>query len=258
MVQTYDPIIEVIEEDYEIPHLGATRRITALLPHDYKDTNKSYPVLYLQDGQNLFNPHAPFGDWAIDKSMAKMAALNKGDLIIIAIDHGDKERIQEYLPYYHPKFGSGKGKYYIRFMKEKLIPYVNRKYRTLTDYGNTGIGGSSMGGLISLYAGLSHPEIFGRLMIFSPSLWVSNKIFAAANSFHPLEDTRIYIYAGAKESKYHLPNIKRLESILTAKIHSSAYVDFELSVNEDGTHSELYWGQEFPRAIKWLFYNEKT
>ena len=258
MVRTFEPIIEVIEEDYEIPHLGARRKITALLPHDYHFSNKRYPVLYLQDGQNLFNPYAPYGDWAIDKSMGRLAEIGRGDLIIIAIDHGERERIIEYLPYYHPDFGHGKGMAYIQFMFEKLIPYVNDKYRTLTDYNHTGIGGSSMGGLISLYGGLTYPHIFGRLMIFSPSLWVSNNIFAAARRFRVLEATRLYIYAGAKESHYHLPNIKRLEAILNSKTHSSTFIDFELSVNEDGTHSELFWGQEFPKAVRWLFHNEKT
>ena len=148
----YEPIIEVIEEAYEIPQLNATRKISALLPHDYHETNKQYPVLYLQDGQNLFNPAAPYGDWAIDKSMAKLAEEGQGDIIIIAIDHGEQERILEYLPYNHPRYGKGKGSFYVQFMIEKLIPYINSHYRTLTDFQHTGIGGSSMGGLISYHA----------------------------------------------------------------------------------------------------------
>lgn len=256
MVETFEPILEVIEEDYEIPHLdGARRRISALLPHDYNENNKHYPVLYLQDGQNLFNPHAPFGDWGIDKSLTFLAQLGYGDIIIIAVDHGEKERIIDYLPYKHHKFGQGRGKAYIQFMKEKLIPYVNRKYRTKTDYSNTGIGGSSMGGLISLYAGLTEPDVFGKLLIFSPSLWMSKKIFLELNAFKPLPDTRIYIYAGGKESKTHLPNVKKLESILIGKILNAVHIDFELSVNHKGEHAESYWGQEFPKALKWLFFN---
>ncbi len=254
VVKTFDPIIEVIEEDYEIPHLGATRKISALLPHDYYDSDRQYPVLYLQDGQNLFNPFAPYGDWAIDKSMANMASVGYSDIIIIAVDHGEKERIKEYLPYDHPKFGHGKGKVYIQFMKEKLIPYVNNRYRTLTDYENTGIGGSSMGGLISLYAGLTEADIFGKMMIFSPSLWMSKKIFIEANAFKPLPKTKIYVYAGGKESKAHLPNVKKLESILIDKIHNAVLFDFEISVNDTGEHAEFYWGQEFPKAVKWLFF----
>jgi predicted alpha/beta superfamily hydrolase len=250
----FNPIIETIEESYEIPHLNATRRISALLPFDYYTSNKNYPVIYLQDGQNLFNPMATYGDWAIDKSMAKLAENNKGDLIIIAINHGEHERINEYLPYFHPRFGEGKGNFYIQFMIEKLIPYVNKKYRTLTDFENTGIGGSSMGGLISLHAGLSNPGVFGKLMIFSPSLWISNKVYKNTKSFQPLAGSKIYLYAGGKESEEHLPNAKKLGSIISEKMINGYHIDFHFSINEEGNHSEIHWRKEFPEAIEWLFF----
>lgn len=253
----FKPIIEVIEEAYEIPHLNATRKISALLPYNYYQTEKRYPVLYLQDGQNLFNPLAPYGDWAIDKSLAKLAEKDLGDIIIIAIDHGEEERIKEYLPYYHPRFGKGKGNFYIQFMIEKLIPYVNNHYRTLTDFKNTGIGGSSMGGLISFHAGLANPGVFGKMMIFSPSLWISKMIFEHTKSFEPLQSSRIYLYAGGKESKEHLPNAKKLEKIIKKKMVEGHQIDFNFSVNEAGNHDEVYWRQEFPEALKWLFFNTK-
>ena len=254
-VTGFEPIIKVVEEAYEIPHLNATRKISALLPYNYYDTDKHYPVLYLQDGQNLFNPEAPYGDWAIDKSMAKLSEEGMGDLIIIAVDHGEKERISEYLPYYHPRFGEGKGNFYIQFVIEKLIPYVNRTFRTLTDFENTGIGGSSMGGLISLHAGLQNPGVFGKLMIFSPSLWISNTIFKHTKSFKPLEESKIYLYAGGKESIEHLPNAQRLGGIIKEKMVKGHHIDFHFSINDDGSHSEVYWREEFPKAVKWLYFN---
>jgi predicted alpha/beta superfamily hydrolase len=225
-VTEFEPIIEVIEEAYEIPHLNATRKISAVLPYDYHQSSKRYPVLYLQDGQNLFNPAAPYGDWAIDKSLAKLAEEGLSDLIIIAVDHGEQERIREYLPYYHPRFGEGKGDFYIQFMIEKLIPYINSHYRTLRDFEHTGIGGSSMGALISLHAGLSNPGVFGKLMIFSPSLWISNKIFNSTKSFRPLEQSKIYLYSGGKESEEHLDNAKRLGSIIKEKMVKGYHIDF--------------------------------
>jgi predicted alpha/beta superfamily hydrolase len=250
----FKPIIVVIEEAYEIPQLNATRKISALLPHDYYESNKQYPVLYLQDGQNLFNPLAPYGDWAIDKSMAKLAEYGHGDVIIIAIDHGDEERISEYLPYYHPRFGEGKGSFYIQFMIEKLIPYINSHYRTLTDFQHTGIGGSSMGGLISYHAGLMNPGVFGKMMIFSPSLWMSKMIFEHTKTFEPLNQSRIYLYAGGQESKQHLPNAKRLEAIIRKKMVEGHQIDFNFSVNLEAQHNEVYWREEFPKALKWLFF----
>lgn len=253
-VTQYEPIIKVIEEAYEIPHLNATRKISALLPHDYYDTDKHYPVLYLQDGQNLFNPLAPYGDWAIDKSMAKLAEEGKGDVIIIAIDHGEKERILEYLPYYHPRYGQGKGSFYIQFMIEKLIPYINSHYRTLTDFKNTGIGGSSMGGLISYNAGLLNPGVFGKMMIFSPSLWISQMIFDHTESFAPLNQSKIYLYAGGKESNQHLPNVQRLEAIIRKRMVEGQQIDLHFSVNPEAEHNEVHWREEFPLALKWLFF----
>jgi predicted alpha/beta superfamily hydrolase len=256
-VTEYEPIIKVIEEAYEIPHLNATRKISALLPHDYYQSDKRYPVLYLQDGQNLFNPMAPFGDWAIDKSLGQLAQEGMGDIIIIAIDHGNQERINEYLPYYHPRFGEGKGNFYIQFMIEKLIPYVNNNYRTLTDFHNTGIGGSSMGALISLHAGLSNPKVFGKMMVFSPSLWISKKIFKNIKSFQPLEESEIYLYSGGQESQEHLPNARRLEKIIKEKMVNGFNINFHFSLNEFGNHSEAHWREEFPNAIKWLFFKHR-
>mgnify|MGYP000017216225 CR=1 FL=1 len=254
-MSSYSPIIEVIEEAYYIAEFDTTRKISALLPHDYHDTKKHYSVLYLQDGQNLFNPDGPFGDWAIDKSLASLAEEGFKDVIIIAIDHGDEKRIKEYLPYRHSRYGQGQGITYINFMRKKLIPYVNEKYRVLTDYADRGIGGSSMGGLISLYGGLAHPEIFGKMMIFSPSLWIANKIYRKARKFSPLPDTKVYFYSGGQESKTHLGNVRRLEKIFQDKIKDDAYFDMEVEINMAGRHSEIYWAQEFPKALKWLFYN---
>jgi predicted alpha/beta superfamily hydrolase len=251
-----EPIIKVIEENYEIPQLNATRKISALLPHDYYETDKSYPVLYLQDGQNLFHPEAPYGNWAIDKSMGKLKQEGFGDIIIVAVDHGEEERINEYLPYNHPRFGEGKGKFYIQFLIQKLIPYINKNFRTLSDFKHTGIGGSSMGGLISLHAGLRNPKVFGKLMIFSPSLWISKVIFDHTKSFRPLEKSKIYLYAGGKESIEHLPNAKRLGTIIKDKMVNGYHIDFHFSINNDGSHSEIYWREEFPKAVKWLFYNQ--
>jgi len=245
------PKIVVIEEEYEIPQLGVTRKISALLPHNYDHSDKEYPVLYLQDGQNLFNPLAPYGDWGIDKSMTKLAEIDQGEVIIIAVDHGEEERIKEYMPYDHNKYGKGQGDCYVEFLKDKLIPYVNSNYRAKTGREDTGIGGSSMGGLISLFAGFTEPEVFGKMMIFSPSLWLSEEIYNDAELFNPEDNSKMYLYAGGKESRAHLPNIRRLESILNYKKD----YEFNLSVNLDGQHGEYYWGQEFPNALKWLYYD---
>lgn len=249
------PIIEIIEEAYEIPQLNnRKRRISALLPHNYHESDKHYPVLYLKDGQNLFDDHAPFGNWAIDRSLASLAEEGHQDIIVIAIDHGGEDRITEYLPYFNQSVGNGQGELYMQFMKDTLIPYVNKKYRTLTSPAFTGIGGSSMGGLISLYAGLNYQDIFNKIMVFSPSLWVAPRIFQQAERFNPKIPVHIYIYAGGKESANHLPNVTRLKNKLMRKQEQYGNINLHLSMNPEATHSEYHWGQEFPKALKWLYF----
>jgi len=252
---SYAPIIEIIEEAYEIPHFGRKRRFSALLPYNYYETDKHYPVLYLQDGQNLFDDKAPFGNWAIDKSLEEMAKKGFADIIIIAIDHGGEDRITEFMPYFNPRFGEGKGSIYLDFIETRVIPYINKKYRTMADPKHTGIGGSSMGGLISLFAGLNRQHVFNKLMVFSPSLWVAPKIFQQAKYFDPQMPTKLYIYAGGKESEAHIPNVRRLTKKLLKGNKMFENIKFELSLNPNGTHSELYWREEFPKALKWLYFN---
>lgn len=251
---THSPIIKVIEEAFEIPQLGKKRRITALLPSDYEKSEKSYPVLYLQDGQNLFDDNAPYGNWAIDRTLADLQEKGIGEMIVIAIDHGRKERIKEYTPFVETKFGPGDGKKYLRFVTDTLKPYVDRTFRTLKTREHTGLGGSSLGGLISIYGSLLYPEVYGKLMIFSPSLWLTPKIpFEIIHFYNPL-DTKIYLYAGGKESETMLPNVHKFLEALKKKGLDGGNVEFELSVDVNGEHNEYFWGREFPKAVEWLFF----
>ncbi|MBC7884125.1 MAG: carbohydrate esterase, partial [Saprospiraceae bacterium] len=192
-IKSFYPRIEILDQAYEIPQLGRSRRISVLLPHDYLKTDKRYPVLYLHDGQNLFDEYAPYGNWGVDKSLQALAQKGLGDVIIVAIDHGGVLRIQEYLPYSTPRYTEAEGHLYLRFMLEDLKPMIDSKYRVLTDRNSTGIGGSSLGGLISLYAGFEHMDVFGKMMIFSPSLWISEEIYRKANEYQPTGPTDIYL-----------------------------------------------------------------
>ncbi len=245
---------KVIAEQFEIPQLIKTRRISALLPHDYDTSSRHYPVLYLQDGQNLFDEHAPFGNWAVDKKLALMAERGMGDIIIIAIDHAEEERIAEFTPSARTNLEAGDGKKYVRFLADTLKPYVDKHFRTLPGREHTGIGGSSMGGLISIYAGLMYPEVYGKLMIFSPSLWVMPNIHFHFLDFQGSQDMNIYLYAGGKESANMIPNIQRFKAAFEER--GDALVNFELSIDPQGKHNEERWGEEFPRAAEWLFFNK--
>ncbi|HRO09485.1 MAG TPA: alpha/beta hydrolase-fold protein [Saprospiraceae bacterium] len=255
LTKSYQPIIEILDSGFEIPQLGRKRRIAVLLPYDYYESDKKYPVLYLHDGQNLFDEYAPYGNWGIDKSLVSLSEEGIFNAIIVAIDHGGELRIQEYLPYSTPRYTQAEGDLYIRFMLEDLKPMIEEKYRVLGDRASTGIGGSSLGGLISLYAGFQHPDKFGKMMIFSPSLWISEAIYTLAKTFTPGGPTDIYLYAGGMESANHYGQVMRLDNILQEKRKYDGF-DVIFAHNPSGRHSEINWGQQFPIAFKWLFYSK--
>ncbi|MEO1624870.1 MAG: alpha/beta hydrolase-fold protein [Bacteroidota bacterium] len=250
------PKIQVISETFEMPELIKTRRIAALLPYNYDQSQKRYPVLYLQDGQNLFDDYAPYGNWALDKKLAFLAERGMGEIIVIAIDHASEERVAEFTPSYQTKLGVGDGKQYAQFLSKTLKNYVDDHFRTLPQRIHTGIGGSSMGGLISMYAGLKYPEVYSKLMIFSPSLWVDPNIAIRADEYFATFESKIYIYAGEKESPTMLPNILRFKSALEKNRIDESRIAFQLSVDPKGEHNEHRWGIEFPKAIEWLFFKK--
>jgi predicted alpha/beta superfamily hydrolase len=251
------PKIQVVSEAFYSPELKKSRRVVALLPYNYaQETEKRYPVLYLQDAQNLFDDKAPFGNWAIDKKLAVLAEQGMGDVIVIAVDHGGETRINEFLPpTKNRKLGHSEGRKYVKFLAKTLKPHIDAQYRTLTDRLHTGVGGSSMGGLISIYAGLIHPEVFGRLMVFSPSLWaVQNAPFAAIRFFKPIP-TKIYAYAGGKEGANVIPNVKNFQKAIQSQGFDDTKIGFKLALDPHGLHNERRWGEEFPKAVEWLFFN---
>lgn len=250
------PKIHLISEEFEIPQLNKTRKIWALLPHDYETSNEDYPVLYLQDAQNLFNENAAYGNWQIDKKLAVMSYYGIGKIIVIAIEHAEKERIIEY-NVGNTLLGKGQGKKYIRFVTDTLKPFVDKNFRTKPQREFTGIGGSSMGGLVSIFSGMMYPEVYGKLMIFSPSLWVLPKIkFAFLDIFEP-SDTKIYLYAGGDESETMIKHVKKFKKKLLKNDVVTKMMKVRLSINEDGKHNESYWSDEFPKAMEWLFFSDK-
>ena len=249
------PIIEVLSETFEIPQFNKKRRVSVLLPHNYyEEPDRHYPVLYMTDAQNLFGDGSPYGNWEIDKSLAKLAGEDKANVIIVAIDHAGEDRIQEFSPYDNPRLGKGMGLHFLRFIINTLKPQIDKQYRTKPDRLNTGMGGSSVGGLLTIYAALMFPDIFGRLMIFSPSLWISQRIyFDAIHFFEPFE-TRIYIYAGGNEGANMIPNVNKLEETLHNQGFGYSRVKINTSIDPKGQHNETRWSEEFPIALKWLFF----
>lgn len=252
-----DDSLQPIQEFHN--HLTVTgsrkkRRVTVLLPFDYYYSHKRYPVLYLMDGQNLFEPHAPFGSWEIHKKLAVLAEKQRHEVIIVCIDHAGKKRVEEYNYIRHHQQEKGRGILFLDWMEKKLKPFIDKQYRTLADGSNTGIGGSSMGGLISLIAGVAKPELFGKLMIFSPSLWKILDLLYERMMYLPLvsHNQFIYLYAGGKEASNMKGFARDFYEQLRQIDPTNDRVHF--SINETGQHQEKYWGKEFPHALKYLFF----
>lgn len=248
---------KLVGEEFHLPQLDTNRRVNILLPYDYDaDPTKRYPVLYLNDGQNLFGEGAGYGSWYVEQKMAMLASRCRHDVILVTIDHGEEQRIKEYTVERTRMAGRGQGREYLKFICDTLKPTIDANLRTLPDAENTGIGGSSLGGLISIYAGLMHPDVFGRLMVFSPSLWISPKIYFDAIRFQAPVPMRVYVYGGEAESVYMVPNLERFKEALVRQQYGGNSIDVYVSVYPEGTHQEAYWSREFPRAIEWLFYGE--
>ena len=245
------PILETIQ-NFEMPQLKKKRNVHVLLPADYFLTDKQYPVLYLQDAQNLFGEGSAYGNWKIDEKLSILKARGKGDLIVVAIDHGQEDRFEEYSPY-KSRNGLGKGKKYAHFVAKTLKPFIDKQYRTRPERENTGIGGSSMGGLVSIYAGLMYPDLIAKMMIFSPSLWVSPKIYFDAIEFFQPINTKIYVYAGGQESQFMLENVERFKHTLDKQGFKESQLSIKLSVDQSGKHNEAAWSNEFTAATEWLF-----
>ncbi len=248
---TFYPDIRILSKRFNLPQLRRRRRISVLLPWNYTESTQRYPVLYLQDGQNLFEDNAPFGTWGVDKQLAFLAQNGNGNFIVVAIDHGGKDRISEYSPYDSQKWGEGLGREYASFLAETLKPYIDQQFRTLPGREHTGIGGSSMGGLISIYAGIMFPKVYSKFMIFSPSLWLTPRVYYEPFQFSAFQSTKIYLYAGAKEGAGMLANAQRFKEVLEKR--SQGRIQLQLEVDPEGRHNEARWGKEFPKASKWLF-----
>lgn len=251
------PKVHLISDEFEMPQLNKTRKVWAILPYDYETSNERYPVMYLQDAQNLFNENAKYGNWEIDKKLAVMSEYNIGKIIIIAIEHAEKDRIKEY-NVGKTVLGVGQGKKYIRFITDTLKPFVDKSFRTKAEREFTGIGGSSMGGLVSIFSGLMYPEVYGKLMIFSPSLWVIPKMDFTKINFAEPGDTKIYLYAGGDESATMIEHVKKFKKNMIKNEFVTDKMKINLSINMLGKHNETYWSDEFPKAIEWLFFNTKA
>ena len=249
----------VLSDTFAMPQLGRTRRVWLYLPPGYASSTRRYPVLYLQDGQNVFDASTSFaGEWGIDETLDSLRARGDSGAIVVAVDNGGTHRLDEYDPWKstNPQYGGGEGDAYVDFLAHTLKPYVDAHYRTRPDRAHTGVLGSSMGGLIALYAALKYPRVFGRAGVFSCACWIAKPqlldYVRHARPLHPYP--RLYFVVGARETADGQPARDQAEVVdsLAAAGFPVGVADTAI-VRADGRHAEWFWRREFGAAYEWLF-----
>ncbi len=235
----------------EIPQFKRRRTVRVYFPPNYS-SRQAYPVIYMFDGQNVFDASTSFaGEWKVDETLDSLYHRRNFACIVVAVYHGEGDRINEQTPWPNDEKMGGDGAKFAQFFVKDLKPYIDKYYRTFPDRDNTIIMGSSLGGLMALYMALQYPEVFGKAGVFSPSLWWSEKAFEQMAKFKKRRTQKIYILGGEQESDALISNLERAEEILK----EVGFDESELNVRivPDGHHSEWFWAREFPDAIKWLF-----
>jgi predicted alpha/beta superfamily hydrolase len=232
------------------PELDNSRDVRVYLPAGYGDGQRRYPVLYMQDGQNLFDAAMSFaGSWRVDEAM-ESAARKGHDAIIVAIPHMEVDRIAEYDPFTEVD-PPGRGEQYLQFIVETLKPLIDSEFRTRATALHTGLAGSSMGGLISLAGFFRYPRVFGVVAALSPSLWYKGRGIFPLVEAAPFVRGRIYLDMGTFESPHGVADARRMRDVLVKKGYR---LDESLKfvVERRGRHSEEAWGRRFRRALPYL------
>ncbi len=256
--------VTVLDTAFQMPQLGRTRRVWLYLPPGYATSGRTYPVLYLHDGQNVFDAATAFaGEWGVDETLDSLRAAGDSGVIVVAVDNGGTHRMDEYQPWRSAdaRYGGGEGGRYVDFLVQTLKPWVDAHYRTRPDRLNTGIGGSSLGGIISLYAALQYPDVFGRVLVFSAPFFLDAQLFPMARAYRPRgAPTRFYFDTGLNEgtTELGLP-YRAMANSLRAMVDTLAAAGVDTAADlgallpADGAHAEWFWRREFPAAYRWLF-----
>lgn len=233
----------------DAPQLQTTKKIWVYLPKNYTGSKKKFPVIYMHDAQNLFDAKSSYsGEWNVDE---KLDSLN-AQVIIIGIEHGNEKRMEELTPYKNEKYGGGKADNYLEFIVKTLKPQIDKNYRTKLSLKNTTIMGSSLGGLVSYYAILKYPEVFGKAGVFSPSFWFSKEIYDLTQKTKKIK-SKIYFLSGDSESEDMVSDLNKMNHLVSQKRCDCLNLTKKVII-KGGKHNEKLWRDGFSKAILWLGY----
>jgi predicted alpha/beta superfamily hydrolase len=238
------------------PELRNRRDVDVYLPASYFRSRRRYPVIYLQDGQNLSNPETAFsGTWELPRALETIAGLGL-EAIVAGVHHAGERRLAEYSPFRDSKHGGGAGRRYLTFLASTLKPQIDRRFRTQPDREATAIGGSSMGGLISLYAFLRFPQVFGAACVMSPALWFGDsRIFETAASGQSRRG-RIYLDVGTEEGREALRDTRRMRRLLQARGYGKDSLLYREA--HGAPHSESAWAERLAPALAFVLSGRVT
>ncbi|MBI1781171.1 MAG: alpha/beta hydrolase [Sphingobacteriales bacterium] len=249
--------VKIIDTAFAIPQLNRTRRIWIYLPEGYETSKTKYPVLYMQDAQNVFDAATSFaGEWGVDETLDSLIKKGTRACIVVGIDNGGDKRLSEYSPYDFEWKGNGssslsvkgEGDAYVDFMANTLKPFIDKNYRTRKEKESTMIAGSSMGGLISYYALVRYPNVFGEAGIFSPAFWVLPGLDKLMDEATHKVNAKVFFYAGEQESESMVP----LMDSVADKLGSSTPSIIYKIVDPEGKHNEPTWRRWFPEFYQWI------
>ncbi|SNR52280.1 alpha/beta hydrolase [Lutibacter flavus] len=245
--------VSIIEKEFLIPNLNSiNHKIWVYLPPNYKTSSKKYPVIYMHDAQNVFDNATSYaGEWKVDETLNELYKITKKGFIVVAVENGGEERINEYTPWPHKKYAGGKGAIYIDFLKNTLKPFIDANYRTKKQAKHTAIIGSSLGGLISYYGGLKYPKTFGKIGALSTSFWFSNQVedFTIKNGNN--KTSKLYLLVGGKEGEDMTAATQKMKNLLLKTGFESKNI--ATKINPEGEHNEAFWSSEFLNIIQWLY-----
>jgi predicted alpha/beta superfamily hydrolase len=242
-----------------------TRMLRIWLPPDYNHSenhNRHYPVFYLNDGQNLFDPATAYVgvDWQAGRTADRLFHEGKiPPIILVGIDNAQKDRAREYLPYrsLHPPILRPQGKRYPDFLIHEVVPFVGERYRIAKVPADTGLGGSSLGAIISLFTAIDRPGVFGRLLLESPSLFISNRQLLRRSRAFRGWPAKVFMAIGTREAgsdhrdRETIENVRELEHILRrAGLRNDRLL---VKIDEGAIHNEGDWAKRFPEALAFLF-----
>ena len=243
------------------------RFLRVWLPPGYDDGENSgrrYPVLYLNDGQNLFEPSTSFTgvEWQVDETAERL--IREGlisPMIIVGVDNAGKERFREYMPHrsLSPMMLRVQGNRYPDFLIKEVMPFIARNYRVASGPENTSLGGSSLGALISLYTASVRPGVIGKLLLESPSLWASNRQMIRESRGTKRWPERIFLATGTAEAGREDRDRSMVDDVreLAGTFRRAGLDDrrLKLLIDEGATHHESAWARRFPDALSFLFGN---